>query len=108
MKSQLTALLGAVLVVGSAPLIAGEPFYTPGMHPIPDAAGPTSRVPASLDWTAMIGTGGKIKPASAEASTASTVPHWTSKIGAGSAADSNSGSKAPAKAPVIVAEAGSK
>ncbi len=108
MKSQLTALLGVVLLVGSAPLIAGEPFYTPGMHPIPDAAGPTSNEPVSLDWTAMIGTGGKIKPASSEAATSSTVPHWTSKIGAGSAADSNSGSKAPAKSPVVVATAGSK
>lgn len=77
----------------------------------------TDDPPASLDWTAMIGTGGTTKPLTAstgESSSASggrlsgTVPHWTAKIGAGNAADSNSGTNAAnpdSKATAIVARA---
>lgn len=84
-----------------------------------DAVAHTDDPPASLDWTAMIGTGGTTKPAIASASESSpasgarlsgAVPHWTAKIGTGSAADSNSGTKtlnAGSKGPAIVARADS-
>lgn len=107
MKTQLTAPLAAILLlVSSTPLLAAEPFYAPGMRVTDAAATPRSDKPVSLDWTAMIGTGGSSKPSSSGAATSGTVPDWTSKIGAGSAAGSNSGSKASAKAPVVVAGAG--
>lgn len=110
MKTQLTALSGAILLAGSAPLIAGQqPFYTPGMHVVTVAvAGSHGDESASLDWTAMIGTGGKTKPsASSGAPVPGTAPDWTSKIGAGTAADSNSGSKTAAKSPAVVARSAS-
>lgn len=77
----------------------------------------TDNRPASLDWTAMIGTGGTTKPATASTGESSspsggrlsgTAPHWTAKIGTGSAADANSGTKAAnpgSKATAIVARA---
>lgn len=50
----------------------------------------------SLDWTAMIGTGGTTKPGTGRASVARGPADWTAKIGTGSAAAANSGSKAAA------------
>ena len=108
MKSPLKALSGAILLAVSAPLIAAQqPFYTPGMHVVTvAAAGSPGRESASPDWTAMIGTGGKSKPsASSGAPVSRAALDWTSKIGAGIAADSNSGSKAAAKPPVVVVRA---
>ena len=111
MKSQLAALVGAILVSGSsAPLIAGDmPFYIPVPHPITNTeAAVTGDKPAPLDWTAMIGTGGKTRPSSSGPAVSGTAPDWTSKIGTGSAADSNSGSKATARAAVVLARSGPK
>lgn len=80
MKSQLVAPVAAVLLlVSSGPLFA-----------VPHREAPT------LDWTAMVGTGGITKPVSADAPTQRARPDWTSKIGTGTAAESNSGSKAQA------------
>jgi len=109
MKSRLAALVGAILVSGSsAPLIAGDlPFYIPVPHPVTNtAAAVTGAEPAPLDWTAMIGTGGKTKPSSSAPSAYGTALDWTSKIGTGGAADSNAGSKAIARAAVVLARSG--
>lgn len=195
MKTQRTAPLAAtLLLLGSAPLIAGElPFNAPGTdraqqsaqllnraaHALYDSApgtatisdlwlfptsdrntvfadyelrtsqqiaGPTEHLvvltlqgdrivsrreltdavvastddpPASLNWRAMIGTGGTSKPSTASTGESSppsggrlsgAVPDWTAKIGTGSAADSNSGAEAAnpgSKAAAIVARTGS-
>ena len=69
-----------------------------------DSVADRSSDPASVDWTAMIGTGGTTKPvnASRDHSSASSAD-WASKIGTGTAADANSGTKTPGTAAVIVA-----